>query len=91
MRLCADIDDVLSDHRVLVGPRRSTSELEHLFNVVKATQTERQSRVLVRLDGPVLDPEWETSEVGLEDIILGYMSLDDTLAAGPLSLAGGVA
>ena len=91
VRLCADIDDVLSDHRVLVGPRRSTAELEHLFNVVKATQTERQSRVLVRLDGPVLDPEWETSEVGLEDIILGYMSLDDTLAAGPLSLAGGVA
>lgn len=91
VRLCADIDDVLSDHRVLVGPRRSTAELEHLFNVVKATQTERQSRVLVRLDGPVLDPEWETSEVGLEDIILGYMSQDDTLAAGPLSLAGGVA
>jgi ABC-2 type transport system ATP-binding protein len=91
VRLCADIDEVLSDHRVLVGPRRSTAELERLFNVVKATQTERQSRVLVRLDGPVLDPEWETSEVGLEDIILAYMSQDETLAAGPLSLAGGVA
>jgi ABC-2 type transport system ATP-binding protein len=89
VRLCADIDDVLSDHWVLVGPRRSTAELGHLFNVVKATQTERQSRVLVRLDGPVLNPEWERSEVGLEDIILAYMSQDETLAAGPLSLAGG--
>jgi ABC-2 type transport system ATP-binding protein len=89
VRLCADIDDVLSTHRVLVGPRRSTAELERLFTVVKATQTERQSRVLAHLDGPVLDPAWEVSEVGLEDIILAYMAEDEALAAGPLSIAGG--
>lgn len=59
VRLCADIDDVLGHHRVLVGARRSTAELERLFTVVKVTQTERQSRVLARLDGPVLDPAWE--------------------------------
>ena len=91
VRLCADIDDVLGGHRVLVGPRRSTAELERLFTVVKATQTERQSRVLARLDGPVLDPAWEVSEVGLEDIILAYMSEDQALTAGPLSIAGGTA
>ena len=91
VRLCADIDDVLGEHRVLVGLRRSTAELERLFTVVKVTQTERQSRVLSRLDGPVLDPAWEVSEVGLEDIILAYMAEDQALAAGPLSLAGGTA
>jgi ABC-2 type transport system ATP-binding protein len=91
VRLCADIDDVLSGHRVLVGARRSTAELERLFTVVKATQTERQSRVLAHLDGPVLDPAWEASEVGLEDIILAYMSEDQAVAAGPLSIAGGAA
>jgi ABC-2 type transport system ATP-binding protein len=91
VRLCADIDDVLSTHRVLVGPRRNTAELERLFNVVKATQTERQSRVLIRLDGPVLDPAWEVSEVGLEDIILAYMAQDEALTAGSLSIAGGAA
>jgi ABC-2 type transport system ATP-binding protein len=91
VRLCADIDDVLGGHRVLVGPRRSTAELERLFTVVKLTQTGRQSRVLARLDGPVLDPAWEVSEVGLEDIILAYMSEDEALTAGPLSLAGGTA
>jgi len=89
VRLCADIDDVLSTHRVLVGARRSTAELERLFSVVKATQTERQSRVLVRLEGLVLDPAWEVSEVGLEDIILGYMAQDEALTAGSLRLAGG--
>jgi ABC-2 type transport system ATP-binding protein len=91
VRLCADIDDVLATHRVLVGPRRSTAELERLFTVVKATQTQRQSRVLARLDGPVPDPAWQVSEVGLEDIILAYMSQDETLTAGPLSVAGGTA
>jgi ABC-2 type transport system ATP-binding protein len=91
VRLCADIDDVLGGHRVLVGRRRSTAELERLFTVVKATQTERQSRVLARIDGPVPDPAWEVSEVGLEDIILGYMSEDQALTAGPLSIAGGTA
>jgi len=89
VRLCADIDDVLAAHRVLVGPRRSTAELERLFTVVKVTQTERQSRVLARLDGPVLDPAWEESEVGLEDIILAYMAQDEALTAGPLSMVGG--
>lgn len=89
VRLCADIDVVLSAHRVLVGPRRSTAELDRLFTVVKATQTERQSRVLARLEGPVLDPAWEVSEVGLEDIILAYMSEDEALNAGSLSIARG--
>jgi ABC-2 type transport system ATP-binding protein len=91
VRLCADIDDVLGRHRVLIGPRRSTAELERLFTVVKVTQTERQSRVLARVDGPVLDPAWEVSEVGLEEIILAYMSQDQALTAGALSLAGGTA
>ena len=89
VRLCADIDDVLGAHRMLVGPRRNTAELERLFTVVKATQTQRQSRVLARLNGPMLDPAWEVSEVGLEDIILAYMSQDETLTAGPLNMAGG--
>jgi ABC-2 type transport system ATP-binding protein len=91
VRLCADIDDVIFGHRVLVGPRRSTAELERRFTVVKATQTARQSRVLARLDGPVPDPAWQVSEAGLEDIILAYMSQDQAVAAGPLSVAGDTA
>jgi len=31
------------------------------------------------------------SEVGLEDIILAYMSEDQAVTAGPLSIAGGTA
>jgi ABC-2 type transport system ATP-binding protein len=89
VRLCGDIDDALATHRMLLGPRRSTAELERAFTVVRATQTERQSRVLARLEGPVLDPAWEVTEVGLEDIILAYMAQDEAISAGPLSSIGG--
>jgi hypothetical protein len=36
----------------------------------------------------MLDPSWEVSEVGLEDIILAYMRQDDELTAGRLTEIG---
>jgi len=39
----------------------------------------------------VADPAWQVSDVALEDIILAYMSEDEAVAAGPLSIAGGAA
>jgi ABC-2 type transport system ATP-binding protein len=77
VQLCADIDDVLASHRMLVGPRRSIAELERTYDVVRSTQTERQSRLLVRLRGPVVDPSFEVAEVGREDIVVAYMSRDE--------------
>ena len=76
-QLCGDIDEVLAAHRMLVGPRRSLRDVERRFEVVTATQTANQTRLLVRLDGPVLDPAWEVDEVGLEDIVLAYMGRED--------------
>jgi ABC-2 type transport system ATP-binding protein len=87
-QLCGDIDEVLAEHRSLVGPRRRIGDSERGFTVIKATQTQRQTRLLVRLDGPVLDPSWETTEVGLEDIVLAYMGQDDLLTTGPLTEMG---
>ena len=73
VQLCADIDDVLASHRMLLGPRRPLNEVEPGLTVISATQTQRQTRLLVRTDGPVLDPSWEQTEVGLEEVILAYM------------------
>jgi ABC-2 type transport system ATP-binding protein len=87
-QLCGDIEEVLAGHRSLVGPRRRLAESERGFTVIKATQTQRQTRLLVRLDGPVLDPSWEVTEVGLEDIVLAYMGQDDLLTTGPLTEMG---
>jgi ABC-2 type transport system ATP-binding protein len=84
-QLCDDIDDVLATHRMLVGPRRNLADVERSLMVIKATQTDRQTRLLVRCDGPVLDPAWEVAEIGLEDIILGYMGQEDGFAGGHLT------
>ena len=79
--LCGDIEEILTTHRMLVGPRRDLRELEPALSVVRAVQTQRQTRLLVRTDGPVLDPAWVVTEVGLEDVILGYM--EGELAGSP--------
>jgi ABC-2 type transport system ATP-binding protein len=89
-QICNDIDDVLISHRVLVGRRRSTDSWERTLDVIKTTHTTNQTRLLVHVNGPVLDPTWEVSEVGLEDIIMAYMGQDQPLAGGPFSLIGAV-
>ncbi len=58
-QLCADIDDILGTHRMLVGARRPVAGVERSVHVIKTTQTTNQTRLLARLDGPVLDPTWE--------------------------------
>jgi len=89
-QLCGSIDDVLAAHRVLVGPRRDIADAGRGLTVIKSTQTTRQTRLLVRLDGPVLDPSWAVTEVGLEDIVLAYMGERSTPAASPLTRIGPV-
>jgi ABC-2 type transport system ATP-binding protein len=84
-QICDDIDTVLASHRMLLGPRRTVSNTGRGFDVIKATHTANQTRLLVRLDGPVLDPAWEVSEVSLEEIVLAYMGLDNALSAGPFT------
>ena len=76
VQLCADIDQILASHHLLVGARRPVGEIERAMEVIRVTQTTRQSRVLVRAEAPVRDPWWEVSEVGLEDVILAYMGRD---------------
>lgn len=71
--LCEDIEVLLASHRSLVGPRRDLREVEPGLSVIRAVQTQRQTRLLVRTTGPILDPTWHVSEVGLEDVVLAYM------------------
>ena len=73
VQLCGDIDTVLAGHQVLVGPRKDTTAIERTHRVVQATRTPRQTTLLVRLNGPVIDPAFQTSDVGLEELVLAYM------------------
>jgi ABC-2 type transport system ATP-binding protein len=86
--LCEEIESLLDSHRMLTGPRRPGREWASGMEVVHATNTRRLTRALVRLRRPVLDPSWEQSEVGLEDVVLAYMGGDAAAEADELVASG---
>jgi ABC-2 type transport system ATP-binding protein len=67
------VDELLATHHLLTGPRRDPVTLPAGQQVISASHTDRQTTLLVRTSGPVLDPAWTVSEVGLEDLALAYM------------------
>ena len=89
VQLCGEIEDLLTEHRVLVGPRKDTTAIERDHQVVQAVRSARQTTMVVRLNGPVADPDWEASEVSLEDLVLAYMGADTAPAMAELSTTGG--
>ncbi|MGZ6692407.1 MAG: ABC transporter ATP-binding protein, partial [Solirubrobacteraceae bacterium] len=76
VQLCGEVDDLLAEHTMLVGPVKDTAPLERTHHVVHAVRTPRQARLLVRLGGPVIDPAYEAEHISLEELVLGYMGAD---------------
>lgn len=73
LRLAGDVDDLLAEHHLLSGPRRTVDQLPGDQEVVQASHTDRQTTVLVRTTGTIHDPRWSVAPVGLEDLVLAYM------------------
>ena len=74
VQLAGEVDELLATHRRLSGPRRDSSPLPASQQVVEESHAERQSTLLVRTEEPIFDPAWSVEQVGLEDIVLAYMS-----------------
>jgi ABC-2 type transport system ATP-binding protein len=74
VRVAGPVEELLATHHLLTGPRRDPDTLPDSQHVISASHTDRQSTLLVRTSDPVLDPAWTVSEVGLEDLVLAYMS-----------------
>ena len=72
--LCAGIDELLASHRQLRAAARRTAAIAGRHEIIQRTRTPREVTMTVRLRGPVLDPAWEVSEVGLEEIVLAYLA-----------------
>ena len=87
VQLCGDIDDLLAEHTVLVGPRKDTAALERDHTLVHATRTARQATLVLRLNGPVTDPAYQASDISLEDLVLAYMGAAAPAAYADLSAA----
>ena len=74
VRLDGDVEHLQQTHVRLVGAPFSSRSLPGDQTVVTESHTERQSTFVVRTDGPVLDPRWTVGRIGLEELVLAYMS-----------------
>ncbi len=88
VQICGDIDTLLAEHKVLIGPRTDTKPVERTHTVVHAVTTARQSTLLVRLNGPAVDPAYQVEDVTLEELVLAYMGADEASADKHLTAVG---
>jgi ABC-2 type transport system ATP-binding protein len=82
VQLVGAVEDLLAQHRTLVGPRSTDGGTPRgVASVVRARHTDRQSTLLVRRDDDsVIDPAWIEHDVTLEDLVLAYLAEADTRA-----------
>jgi len=78
VQLVGDIQEIQRTHKRLVGPRQEVDAIASVHTVIETSQTERQTTLLVRTNGPLFDPSWEVQEISLEDIVLAYLSQQAT-------------
>jgi len=73
VQLVGDLQEIGQTHKRLIGPRQNVDAIAHVHTVIEQSQTERQTTLLVRANGPIFDPSWEVQGVSLEDIMLAYL------------------
>jgi ABC-2 type transport system ATP-binding protein len=69
-----DIDELLSTHRRLVGPRSELDNFSDTVRVIESSHTDRQTTVTVMSVEPILDPAWSVESLTMEDLVLAYMA-----------------
>ena len=83
VRLAGEVDRLLSAHQLLTGPRRDRPSMPRGHQIIQQSYTVRQTTLLVRDGHPVHDPAWTSSPVGLEDMVLAYLSQPGGELPGP--------
>lgn len=77
VRLAGEIDDLLMSHRILTGPR--VDGAQDIPGLISATHGDRHSHLLVRQPAGVeTHPRWEANPVSVEDLVLAYLSQNET-------------
>jgi ABC-2 type transport system ATP-binding protein len=79
--LAGELAQVLRSHKRLTGPRRDDGHIAGVERVIEARHAERQSTLLARVSGPILDPAWQVEDVSLESLVLAYLALRRSGAA----------
>jgi len=73
VRVAGEIEELLTGHHRLVGTRSTDDVAPSNQTVISASVTDRQRLLVVRSDGPVVEPEWVIESITLEDLVLAYM------------------
>jgi ABC-2 type transport system ATP-binding protein len=74
VRVADDLETFLSSHRLLVGPRATEADLSRVGQVIQASDTDRQTTLLVRAPAHLYDTRWDVRDVGFEELVLGYLA-----------------
>jgi ABC-2 type transport system ATP-binding protein len=74
VQIAGEVEELLATHYRLTGARRDVRSLPERMQVIQASHTDRQSTLIVRTDTPVDDPTWDVEQLGLEDLVLAYMT-----------------
>jgi ABC-2 type transport system ATP-binding protein len=79
-----EVEQLLSEHHRLTGPRRDRIALPGNVTVIEESHAEKQTTLIVRTDERILDPAWTVTPVTLDDLVLAYMrqARDQTAARG---------
>jgi ABC-2 type transport system ATP-binding protein len=68
-----DLDYVLASHRLLVAPTELARRPPPGVVVISATNGERETKLLVRVEQPVTAPAWRVVEPTLDEIVIAYL------------------
>jgi len=82
VRVAGEVEALLASHYQLTGPRRDLAALPAGWQVISDSHTDRQSTLLVRSDKPIVNENMTVDQIGLEDLVLAYMSQAGRRAVG---------
>jgi ABC-2 type transport system ATP-binding protein len=88
VQLTGEIEILLNSHRTLIGGPSERTLLERDPSVIHSRHTTKQTTVLAKLNGPWPAGQWDEYRVGLEELVIGYLSrLSGPGAAAPGTVA----
>jgi ABC-2 type transport system ATP-binding protein len=89
VQVADDVDELLASHHRLTGARQGDDGALPGCNVVHASHTDRQTTLVVRCSAPIDDPRWTVEPLGLEDLVLAYLSTSRVAPAAPTLVTEG--
>ncbi|MDA8320437.1 MAG: ABC transporter ATP-binding protein [Actinomycetota bacterium] len=88
VQLSGGVEQLLDTHYLVTGPRRDPADLPPHWELITASNTDRQSTLTIRTDIPPADPAWTVGTLSLEDLVLAYMSRSADPVATAAAAAG---